>query len=580
MDIKHLIKEGIELFQAEQYLEAIDKLTEALKEITDITEISDQLTVHNILGTCYFRQAKQSQNTGLLEKAREHFEKHLQLAQQLDGENGIQQQVNAQYWLGQCYIKQAEQSQDTGLLETAREHFEENLKLAQQLDGENGIKEQFYAQHWLGLCYLEQAKQIKRKDESSNINEQLEKSEKYFHQIIDFLEKNKNTAIYKDAHSNMKIYLGELKFLNGEYPSYFDDKKSDIQDKLPKELICKEEIASILAVLSIEPIEFNQPLAHYTSPYVCEKLLGIGQRQEAPLVKNSKMRMNSSSYMNDPYEGKSLADFLGMQEISLENKTDLKQHNAFFTCFSARVNDLNQFRLYGKVNNVEASGCCLVFNKNKDWIQNSDISASHGALNNIDKNSKEISIVEPLQPFRNLRLYQIAYIFYRDEYTKSDEHDIFCGKGEFGVRLKPISGNGWDDLRKEKLKVALENLKKYFQNNKKQINNQSSDAKLALEYIRYLFKDYAFRDEEEFRLLCIEELDSENVKYCSATNSVYIEYANICGKVDEVIFGTNYEHTEENRKIEVFHHLVKKKKLNITVSRSSLPIASRALYSK
>ena len=262
-----------------------------------------------------------------------------------------------------------EQSQDTELFNEAREHFEDSLKLAQQLDGEDGVQGQVYAQVGLGRCYLEQAKQIKRKDESSNINEQLEKSEKYFHQIIDFLEKNKNTAIYKDAHSNMKIYLGELKFLNGEYPSYFDDKKSDIQDKLPKELICKEEIASILAVLSIEPIEFNQPLAHYTSPYVCEKLLGIGQRQEAPLVKNSKMRMNSSSYMNDPYEGKSLADFLGMQEISLENKTDLEKYNAFFTCFSARVNDLNQFRLYGKVNNVEASGCCLVFNKKQGWIK-------------------------------------------------------------------------------------------------------------------------------------------------------------------------------------------------------------------
>lgn len=320
-------------------------------------------------------------------------------------------------------------------------------------------------------------------------------------------------------------------------------------------------------------------MAHYTSPYVCEKLLGIEQKQDNSLVEISKMRMNSSSYMNDPYEGKSLADFLDMQEISLENKTDLKQHNAFFTCFSARVNDLNQFRLYGKVNNVEASGCCLVFNKNKDWIQNSDISASHGALNNIDKNSKEISIVEPLQPFRNFPLYQIAYIFYRDEYTKSDEHDIFCGEGKFGVRFKPISGNKkWENKRKEKLRAALKNLKKYLQKN---MQNSNDKHKLALEYICYLFKDYAFRDEEEFRLLCIEKLDSENVQYCSETNSVYIEYANICGKVDEVILGANYEHAEENQKIEAFHHLVKRKKLNIRVSRSSLPITAKALlYSK
>ena len=40
------------------------------------------------------------------------------------------------------------------------------------------------------------------------------------------------------------------------------------------------------------------------------------------------------------------------------------------------------------------------------------------------------------------------------------------------------------------------------------------EDKKALEYIRYLFKDFAFRDEEEFRLLKIEQIGSDNIKYC------------------------------------------------------------------
>ena len=41
----------------------------------------------------------------------------------------------------------------------------------------------------------------------------------------------------------------------------------------------------------------------------------------------------------------------------------------------------------------------------------------------------------------------------------------------------------------------------------------SDDDKEALEYIRYLFKDFAFRDEEEFRLLVIKSIDSEEIDY-------------------------------------------------------------------
>ena len=103
-------------------------------------------------------------------------------------------------------------------------------------------------------------------------------------------------------------------------------------------------------------------------------------------------------------------------------------------------------------------------------------------------------------------------------------------------------------------------------------NDISDGDREALEYIRYLFKDFAFRDEEEFRLLKIEQIGSDKIEYCETTQSIYLPYANARDIVDEVILGTNYEKSGKGRKAEAFQHLMRKHYPNIKVSRSSLPI--------
>ena len=93
-----------------------------------------------------------------------------------------------------------------------------------------------------------------------------------------------------------------------------------------------------------------------------------------------------------------------------------------------------------------------------------------------------------------------------------------------------------------------------------------------MEYIRYLFKDFAFRDEEEFRVLKMAEIGSTEIEYCETTQSIYLPYADISNVVDEVILGTNYEKTNSRRKAEVFLHEMRQKCPDVKVSRSSLPI--------
>lgn len=334
-----------------------------------------------------------------------------------------------------------------------------------------------------------------------------------------------------------------------------------------------DTISNILAVLNIQPIELGSiPLAHYTSPSVCEKLFGIANTKGIVEDKESSlMRIGSSTYMNDPTEGEGLLELLNLQDLELKNKADCPIHKAFFTCFSSRVNDLNQFRLYGKENGVEASGCCLVFNKNGDWLNEPDISASFGSFTNKLNEDFEESVEADGADSEdeNLPLYQVAYIAYQDEYIAEEK----CGKWllnknnqSFGIRLKPIGKNpSWHQLRIDKLEEALIELME-------KSNNISDEDKKALEYIRYLFKDFAFRDEEEFRLLKIEQIGSDKIEYCPTTKSVYLPYADIRDIVDEVILGTNYEKSGKERKAEVFQHLMRKYYPNVKVSRSSLPI--------
>ena len=521
-------------------------------------------------------QALQTNDTTLFNKASEHFQKRLVQAEKLNGEKGIEEQVYAQHWLGFCYFEYACQTNNATLFEDARKYFQEQSTQAEKLNGNKSIEKQANAKSWLGRCYLKQAKQTKE-----DIEKNLSEAEEHFGKVFELVKKATNKAFKKQAIAKLRRDFRELDFAKGKYDSYFKSKQKQIQKskKLSKNKKIngrlKENIAAVLAVLSIDPIEFDKPLAHYTSPTVCEKLLGIGQKQaNQENIVAGKMRMNSSAYMNDPYEGKSLYDLLGIQEPDLENLSESNLYNAFFACFSSRVNDLNQFRLYGKVDNVEASGCCLVFNRRGNWIREPDIDASYRRLNEqglMTGNDMETA-AKAQRPSENLPLYQIAYIFYRDEYTQDKEYDVMFDNPNFGVRLKPISDNSkWHTVRKRQLKKALNALCRYWKNADRK-KEEFQENKAALEYIRYLFKDHAFRDEEEFRLLQIEEIGSDKVQYCPETNTAFLEYGNVCTKLDEVILGTNYERTDDGRKVEVFRHLLKRKQPHIKVRHSSLPI--------
>jgi len=600
-------KESEQLFRrAVEYLQQQLSLAEQLADKQN--SLQQQINAQSWLGRCSFEQAmkaKGKESEQLFEHAVGHFQHQLSLAEQLaDKQNSLQQQINAQSGLGRCYFEQAKNAkgkESKQLFVQAVEHHQQQLSLAEQLaDKQNSIQQQIYAQFGLGRCYLKHAVKIKDED-SSKVKELTEKADKYFLFSLNNLPQLKDELERNRADRIILQYLREICFLQEKWQSYFDQKKQGIREKLfqNKKDNLTDAISTILAVLNIPPIELGAiPLSHYTSPSVCERLFGIVSdkaNDKGPVDSNkvSPMRIGSSTYMNDPTEGEGLLELLNLQDLELENKTDCPVHNAFFTCFSSRVNDLNQFRLYGKENGVEASGCCLVFNQNGDWLREPDISASFGGVTNKQneglkepikadvedlKEPIEADVEDLKEPIEadvegledeNLPLYQVAYIAYNDEYIAEEKCKKWLmneNNQKFGIRLKPVGKNpSWHQLRIDKLEEALIELME-------KSNNINDEDRKSLEYIRYLFKDFAFRDEEEFRLLKIEQIGSDKIEYCPTTKSVYLPYADIRDIVDEVILGTNYEKSGKERKAEVFQHLMRKYYPNVKVSRSSLPI--------
>ena len=584
MSVNDLIKEGMSLFKSNNFDQAIAKFNQALDEIEDKnSQLEEQNSIQFWLGRCYFEQALKvrdiTEAKGLLTQAIEHHQEWLKLAKQLTEEQArIQQQINAQYWLGHCYFEQARKVRDITeakrLFAQAIEHHQEQLKLAKHLTKEQArIQQQIYAQSWLGLCYFEQARKVGDITEAKGLLTQaIEHHQEWLKLAEQLTEEQARIRQQINAQSWIDRCYINISFLEKNWPSYWEKKKQDIcralfsnmSKHLDREF--EDAVSTILTVLYIPPIELGStPLAHYTSSTVCNKLFGVVNEKDS-----KPMRIGSSSYMNDPSEGKGLMELLALPDLELENKTDCSPHNAFFACFSSRVNDLNQFRLYGKEDGVEASGCCLVFNKNRDWLKEPDISAPfRDLIKNMDENSAkfketDISNVE----YEKLPLYQVAYIAYKDEYIAEEKCERWLDNS-FGICLKPIGGNeNWHSFRLDQLKEALQKLVGFFKE-KEHVNDKNKNA---LEYIRYLFKDFAFRDEEEFRVLKMAEIGSTEIEYCETTQSIYLPYADISNVVDEVILGTNYEKTNIRRKAEVFLHEMRQKCPDVKVSRSSLPI--------
>ena len=125
--------------------------------------------------------------------------------------------------------------------------------------------------------------------------------------------------------------------------------KEDIKNK-PKYM--KIYIISLLIVSLLHvKCRHENTVAHYTQRTTLGKML----------FDKSSFRLNTINYSNDLTEGRILIDLLFPEKENKPKKRVIGENRVFAGSFTFNHNSLNQFRLYGKDDNKEASGVSIVF---------------------------------------------------------------------------------------------------------------------------------------------------------------------------------------------------------------------------
>lgn len=262
-----------------------------------------------------------------------------------------------------------------------------------------------------------------------------------------------------------------------------------------------------------------EEVAHYTSSDVFEILLSAGKEQLNPL------KLCSLAAANDPTEGVVFAEFLQPECVS--SLRTVSRLAALQISFSANIDSLNQFRLYGKKNGEEGTGVCLVFNK--DFF-----AKSHEASLMVAK-SKDVTSEETT--CAKLPLY---WVLYYDRHTRRFYHTPAC----VGICLnqqmdiQKLTESDTIQNKLEKIGQSLRRIQQLF--HEIQTPEIQEIALEMLIYLRHLIKDAAFMDEKELRILSLHPYDYNKLSVLEGKNCLARDYLPIIDEqcyLSEVITG-------------------------------------------
>ncbi|MGO2504557.1 MAG: hypothetical protein ACTH7L_00410 [Psychrobacter alimentarius] len=318
---------------------------------------------------------------------------------------------------------------------------------------------------------------------------------------------------------------------------------------LSESLIKKvEEIIGILKLdflpLSEEEQAPERKLAHYTGTYTTNKLLSKEEKKD----KQSAFRLNTINNVNDPSEGKLLTNYLDSVKETSFYKPDFDEKlHAFISCFTFNHDSLNQFRLYGKEDNKEASGVSLVFNK--DFFKETDTQSSmtnisiDRTIKNVNNNSdKEDSSVKRIEKQSVMRC---VYIDPTSDYIHLAQRNRLTFFREFGrenleggsiakAEIECIEYENYIEEKTEDFREAFVELKSIYNgaiDKKRSLNNLSKEDSAEIDSLldmiilplKYLVKHSAFQEEQECRMVYITSLDDPRVQM-DFGKFLYVEY--------------------------------------------------------
>ena len=313
-----------------------------------------------------------------------------------------------------------------------------------------------------------------------------------------------------------------------------------------------ESIIQTLFISSYGGIAGENPLkvAHYTRPSTAGKLIAGDSAKASPL------RLSTVKGTNDPTEGKILYGYLhkscGLLSgvLDVEQESDSQALAAFISCFTFNHDSLNQFRLYGKEDGLEASGVSLVFEKHffsaadpfAIMTAASEREAIMTANNTIEDSRPERADKTTQEKLDKLPLYRCIYLDPQSGYVSIAHRDkvTFYAEAWYGKKtaahqdICKEAEKRWKKYQNEINKLAKK-AKKDLSTLSKKIKAVAKDAEndvlqtlvFILQPLRYLVKHAAFQEEQECRMVYIigDLLKDERIRTDWGAKQMYLEYA-------------------------------------------------------
>ena len=543
---------------------------------------SDLAFLYNYRGLC-------KNNLGLYEEAIKDFDISIELNKELYNKNDNYIKETVEKNLTEAYYYKGLAKKDLGEYEEAIKDFQEALKYNRTylliVYYNIGISKINLGEYEDAINYFDNINQIKY------YNETEKKEESYYIKIYEYhmstfcnkafakLLSGKN-VYFEDfinynkffiPNNNHIIYIVSLLFGNYKYDliekifnylveeNYNDLWENDITFNLLKNKTIDKEILKnikknlLYQYLLLQSLSFNNKtlkreytynieIAHYTSLNTLLKLI----------KEDNKIRITNISNANDPKEGKILENIFNKNSLNIKIKND-ENLITLQTSFSRNKDALTMFRLYGKNENKEATGICLVIDKkyfNDNYLSpvievNLDNQKQEEKKGNENyKKAKEII----QKRFERKNLYWVIY--YNEEKnqlvfnpTKSKYSSVIIDLNTINKNKKNI--NKIEDLINCIFRNIINSAKEIDKIENKNLKDEIFSN--LFENIRYIIKHEAFFEEQELRMLITTDYKDENIKVDN-NKRLYINYNELFNEnenfIKEIILGGKIEDKE------------------------------------
>ena len=369
--------------------------------------------------------------------------------------------------------------------------------------------------------------------------------------IFQLLMKNENAILWRNEPiTNLISRFDESK--------NFDDK---LKENIKYILLYEYFLLKILTFdtdYSEEENNNNIKISHYTSLDILLLLLNVKEYTK----ESGNIRINNITTANDPKEEKILERILNKNNISIKIENDEKALT-LQTSYSRNKDSLTMFRLYGKKENKEATGICLVLD-NKYFNNTYTSPYSYEFKLKIENNQIEMNEKinkEKLQENKR-NLYWVLYyndkenqLIYNKEKSKYASNIIDLNdlnSPNYKADLKE------DDKKEDMIKYAFAKIFHYTEEIKKQIEDPKNSENYKniknqlysylFENIKYIIKHEAFFEEQELRMLVTNDYKSDEILIDNYNKKLYIDYIKLFDEnnnyIKEIIIGSKVENNE------------------------------------